>query len=145
MATPISALTTIPRSIILVLQMRKPTINVNLPKVLLSSTSLNGFGDNIQGSKHSCPREPFYLGKQKFHDFNETDINNPYIYPKLTWHKSYPSIRNYLFRKNPTCHHFIRATYARAVERKNCYRRPCFVKATGKDREDECYLEAGSI
>lgn len=76
------ALTTIPRSIILVLQMRKPIINVNLPKVLLSSTSLNGFGDNIQGSKHSCPREPFYLGKQKFHDFNETDINNPLHIPQ---------------------------------------------------------------
>lgn len=48
------AFTTIPGCSILILQMRKPISNVNLPKVLLSSTSLNGSGDNTPGSKRYC-------------------------------------------------------------------------------------------
>ena len=48
------AFTTIPGCSTLILQTRKPIPNVNLPKVLLSSTSLNGSGDNIPGSKRYC-------------------------------------------------------------------------------------------
>jgi len=53
-------------------EMKKPILNVNLPKVLLSSTSLNKFGDNIKVLNTTyCPKEPFYIGKQKFNHFNK--------------------------------------------------------------------------
>lgn len=75
---------------------------------------MNRFGDNTLGSKHYyCLKEP--LGKQSLL-LNKTNINN-HVHKSHAKMAQILSIRNDLLRKNLMCHHFIQATYAKAVER----------------------------